>query len=190
MRTAVNYKLCLWLSVLLSLSAIGVNADDFAAVIKNAQMDARDDGYMLSAEISYKLSEQVKEALQSGVPLFWNIHIKIHRPRHMLWQKTLAETTLRYRLQYHALLNMYRVRDEVNGGIYNFSTLPAALDLMSNLRVAHLADHAGLAQEKQLLIELKVEFDRSALPLPLRTIAYLNRQWYLSSDWTVWPWKK
>ncbi|MDD5277273.1 MAG: DUF4390 domain-containing protein [Methylovulum sp.] len=190
MRTAVSYKLCLWLIILLSLSAFEVNAGDFAAVIKGVQMDVRDDSYVLSAEISYKLSEQVKEALQSGVPLFWNIQIKVHRPRHILWQKTLAEETLRYRLQYHALLNMYRVRNETSGEIYNFSTLPAALDLMSNLHDVRLVDWVGLAQEKQLLVELKVEFDRSALPLPLRTIAYLNRQWYLSSYWTVWPWKK
>jgi len=174
----------------LLLSATGVNAGDFAAAIKTAQMDVRDDRYVLSAEITYKLSGQVNEALQSGVPLFWDIQIKIHRPRHILWQKTLVEKTLRYRLQYHALLNMYRVRNETGGEIYNFSTLPAALELMSNLHGVRLADRAELAQEKQLLIELKVEFDRSALPLPLRTVAYLNRQWYLSSDWTVWPWKK
>jgi hypothetical protein len=190
LRTVVNYKICLWLITLFSLFPIRCNAGEFAAIIKTAQMDVQDDSYVLSADIVYKLSEKAKEALQNGVPLFWNIHIKIHRPRHILWNKTLAETTIRYRLQYHALLNMYRVRNESSGEIHNFSTLPAALDLMSNLHAVRLTDKADIAREKQLQIELKVEFDRNALPLPLRPLSYLNRQWYLSSDWTVWPWKK
>ncbi|MEY3760764.1 MAG: hypothetical protein RIR39_2255, partial [Pseudomonadota bacterium] len=37
---------------------------------------------------------------------------------------------------------------------------------------------------------VKVSFDRDALPLPLRPIAYIDPQWYLSSDWTLWPLKK
>lgn len=190
MPITVICKTYLWLGILLLLLPVRGHADGFAAVVKSVQMDVRDDSYVLSANISYQLSEKAKEALQNGVPLFWNIHIKIHRPRHILWNKTLVETTLRYRLQYHALLNMYRVINENSGAIDNFSTLPAALDLMSNLRDIHMIAQSDPAREKQMLIELKVEFDRNALPLPLRPIAYLNRQWYLSSDWTVWPWKK
>lgn len=186
---AINHKACLWLAILLLLPAPTL-ADNFATVVKAVQMNIQDNSYVLSADISYQLSDKAKEALQNGVPLFWNIYIKIHRPRHILWDKTLVETTLRYRLQYHALLNMYRVIDENSGEIHNFSTLPAALELLSNLRAIRMIDEAELAQEKQLLIELKVELDRNALPLPLRPLAYLNRQWYLSSDWTLWPWKK
>lgn len=190
MPAAANYKIYPWLFILLLLAPVRVHADDCAAVIKGVRMDVQDDSYALSADIVYKLSDKAKEALQNGVPLFWNIHIRIHRPRHILWHKTLVEATIRYRLQYHALLNMYRVINESSGEIYNFSTLPAALDLMSNLHDAHIIDKADIAREKQLLIELKVEFDRNALPLPLRPLSYLNRQWYLSSDWTIWPWKK
>jgi hypothetical protein len=40
------------------------------------------------------------------------------------------------------------------------------------------------------LFAVKVNFDRDALPLPLRPIAYIDPQWYLSSDWTLWPLKK
>jgi hypothetical protein len=53
-----------------------------------------------------------------------------------------------------------------------------------------LIGKSELAPEKQYLLAVKVNFDRDALPLPLRPIAYVDPQWYLSSDWTSWPLKK
>lgn len=145
---------------------------------------------MLSADIVYQLSKKAMEALQNGVPLFWDIQVKIQQHRDVLWDKTLVDTAIRYRIQYHALLNMYRVSNESTGEVYNFSTLSAALDLMSAVRDFRLIEKAELAPEKQYLCAVKVNFDREALPLPLRPIAYIDPQWYLSSNWTLWPLKK
>ncbi|MDD5269370.1 MAG: DUF4390 domain-containing protein [Methylococcales bacterium] len=166
-------------------------ADEFAAEVKQAEVTLHGDYYLLSADIVYQLSEKAMEALQNGVPLFWDIQFKVLEQRDVLWDKTLVDTAIRYRLQYHALLNMYRVRDEGDGTVYNFSTLFAALDLMSTVRDFRLIGGLSeLAPEKQYLLAMKVNFDRDALPLPLRPIAYVDRQWYLSSDWTLWPLKK
>ena len=165
-------------------------ADEFAADVKQAEVTLQGDYYLLSADIDYQLSEKATEALQNGVPLFWDIEIKLLQQRNVLWDKTLVDTAIRFRLQYHALLNMYRVRDEGNGTVYNFSTLSAALDLMSTVRNFRLIGKSELAPEKQYLLAVKVNFDRDSLPLPLRPIAYVDPQWYLSSDWTLWPLKK
>jgi hypothetical protein len=162
----------------------------FAAEVKRAEIMLQGDIYVLSAEIVYQLSDKAKEALQNGVPLFWDIQVRLLQHRNVLWNKTLVDTAIRYRIQYHALLNMYRVRNEVNGEIYNFSTLSAALDLMSAIRDFPLIERVELAPEKQYLYALRVSFDREALPLPLRPTAYIDPQWYLSSDWTLWPLKK
>jgi hypothetical protein len=165
-------------------------ADEFAAEVKQAGITLQGDSYKLSADIVYHLSEKAKEALQNSVPLFWDIQVKIQQHRDVLWNKTLVDTAIRYRIQYHALLNMYRVRNEGNGEVYNFSTLSAALDLMSTVRDFRVIEKAELVPEKQYLCAVKVNFDRDALPLPLRPIAYIDPQWYLSSDWTLWPLKK
>ena len=172
------------------LLPFSADADDYAATVTQAEITLQGGNYVLSADIVYQLSEQAKDALQNGVPLFWAVKIQLLQHRALLWDKTLVDTAIRYRLQYHALLNMYRVRNEDNGEIYNFSTLPAALDLMSAIRDFRVIDQARLAPEKQYLCAVKVNFDREALPLPLRPIAYIDPQWYLSSDWTLWPLKK
>jgi hypothetical protein len=175
--------------VLLWLPPFVGYADEFAAEVKQAEITLQGDSYMLSADIVYQLSEKAMEALQNGVPLFWDIQVKIQQ-HDVLWNKTLVEKAIRYRIQYHALLNMYRVRNENSGEVYNFSTLSAALDLMSSVRDFRVTDKADLDLEKQYLLAVKVNFDRDALPLPLRPIAYIDPQWYLSSDWTLWPLKK
>ena len=165
-------------------------ADDFAAKVTQAEITLQGDSYVLSADIGFQLSDQAKDALQSGVPLFWAVQVKLLQQRDVLWNKVLVETAIRYRLQYHALLNMYRVRNEGNGEIYNFSTLPAALDLMSAVHDFPVIKASELAPDKQYVCAVKVNFDRDVLPLPLRPIAYIDPQWYLSSDWTLWPLKK
>ncbi|WP_333878930.1 DUF4390 domain-containing protein [Methylobacter sp.] len=170
-----------WLSPALSY------ADTFGVEVKNAEITLQDDSYVLSADIDYRLSARAKEALQNGVPLFWDINIKTFQHRDYFWDKTLGNSSIRYRIQYHALLNMYRVRNEGSGELYNFSTLSAALDLMSTIRDFRVMDKSVSAPEDRYAVGIKVTLDRDALPLPLRPIAYTNPQWYLSSDWTLWP---
>lgn len=179
-----------WLGVVLSLLPFFCYANDYAAHIKQASIFLQNDSYVLSADIHYQLSAKATEALQNGVPLFWNLRVRVLQQRAIVWDKTLADKELRYRLQYHALLNMYRVRNEGNGAVYNFSTLSAALDLMSTIRDFRVLEKSDLAAEKNYRYAVKIDFVRDALPLPLRPMAYIDPQWYLSSDWSLWPLKK
>jgi hypothetical protein len=167
---------------ILGLSA----AKGFGVEVKNAGIILQGDSYVLSADIDYQLSARAKEALQNGIPLSWVLQIKLQQHRNYFWNKTLVNSSIRYRIQYHALLNMYRVRNESSGEVYNFSTLAAALGLMSAVRDLHIIDKAGIVPGKRYSAGLQVKLDRDSLPLPLRPIAYTNPQWYLSSDWYVW----
>lgn len=172
--------------VLLWLSPVSGYADKFGAEIKKAELTLQGDYYVLSAEMVYQLSKRADKALRNGVPLFWNLQINVWQHRDYFWDKTLVEKTIRYRIQYHALLNMYRVRNESTGSVDNFSTLSAALDLISVLRNFRIIDKSALDPKNAYFAGMKIIFDREALPLPLRPIAYLNSQWYLSSDWYLW----
>ncbi|MEI6269128.1 MAG: DUF4390 domain-containing protein [Methylococcaceae bacterium] len=180
----------LFCAVLFGLLPFSGYGDDFAAEVTQAEIMSQGEYYVLSADISYQLSKKAKDALQNGVPLFWDLQIKLFQHRDNFWDKTLVDSVIRYRLQYHALLNMYRVRNEGDGEVYNFSTLSAVLELMSAVRDFRLIQKAQLDSQKQYVCAVKVSFDRDALPLPLRPIAYIDPQWYLSSDWTLWPLKK
>lgn len=179
-------KLILLLGIWGWLTTVSALANARAVTVNHAGLHLQGNTYLLSAEIDYRLSDKAIEALRNGIPLFWDIRICIQERRKYLWNRTIAEKKLRYRIQYHALLNMYRVRNENSEEVYNFSTLPAALDLMSSIRDIPIVSRTRLDPEGRHIGKLKVSFDHESLPLPLRPIAYLNPQWYLSSDWYVW----
>jgi hypothetical protein len=174
----------------LGLLPVSCYAESFAVEIKKAEIILQGDSYVLSADISYQLSPRAMDALKNGVPLFWIMQVKVQQQRDYLWDRTVVARNIRYRIQYHALLNMYRVRNDSWGDVFNFSTLSAALELMSTVRDFRIMDKTEIASGKDYLAKMKVKLDRDALPLPLRPIAYANPQWYLSSDWYVWPLKK
>ncbi|MDD5580194.1 MAG: DUF4390 domain-containing protein [Methylobacter sp.] len=194
MRGSVNLKLPLLYVFLSCFSAwllpVSSYGDSFAVDIRKAEIILQNDSYVLSADISYELSPRAMDALKNGVPLFWVMQVKVQQQRDYLWNKTVVDRNIRYRIQYHALLNMYRVRNENRGDVFNFSTLSAALDLMSTVRDFRIMDKTEIVSGKDYLAKMKVRLDRDALPLPLRPVAYANPQWYLSSDWYVWPLKK
>ena len=194
MRDLANNKAFLVLGFFMWL----VSTSAIATEVKQAQLSLQGNRYVLSADIDYQLSDKAKEALENGVPLFWALRIKVLQQRQALWAKTVVDMTIRYRIQYHALLNMYRVmiiqptlansdtHSEQDSNSYNFSTLSAALDLMATVRNIPIISAAEIKPDKHYFMQIKANFDRDALPLPLQPIAYTNPQWYLSSDWTTW----
>ncbi|MBK8816608.1 MAG: DUF4390 domain-containing protein [Methylococcaceae bacterium] len=191
MHVSLSAKKAALLSLLIWLHSMPVYSDDTGEVsVKSAETSLLGDDYVLNADIDYQLSNKATEALKNGVPLLWTYQFKVEELRDYLWNKTIIEKNILYRVQYHALLNVYRVKNESNGSVNNFSTLQAALDLLSTLRDYRLLEKSKILVSKTYLAKIKISFERDALPLPLRPIAYLNSQWYLSSDWFVWPLKK
>ncbi len=179
----------MWHSVLFVIFVLlfnTANANEYAAEVKQAEVSVRNGEYILAAYLGYHLSPQANDALQNGVPLFWSIKIKLQQQHDFWLNKTLSKQTLRYRLQYHALLNMYRVRNENTGIMNSFSTLSAALNAMATVRDLPLMATKDLLPNVHHLVAIKVLFEDDALPLPLQTQVIANPQWQLSSDWTQW----
>jgi hypothetical protein len=168
------------------LMPMPVFAGPNAALVKYAELTLQDEEYLLSAEIQYRLSPKAIDALKNGIPLFWAVKIQIWRQRDFGWKETVVEKNLRFKIQYQALLNIYRVRNEDNGEGGSFSTLASALDALSTIRYIPILNKSALTSGERYIAGIRVVFDREMLPLPLRPFAYLNSQWYLSSDWYLW----
>jgi len=190
MRVSLSNRAALLLCLHLILIPTVAHTSDTGVTVKSAGSQLIGEDYVLSADIGYQLSDKAIEALNNGVPLFWTYQFTVQEKRDYLWNETVMEKNFRYRIQYHALLKMYRIINESNGAVNNFSTLEAALDLLSTLQDYSLIEKSKIADKKQYIAGIKIIFERDALPLPLRPIAYTNPQWYLSSDWYLWPLKK
>lgn len=160
-------------------------AGEFATTIKQAQVELLDNNYVLNAEINYNLSPIAKAALLKGIALTWTIPVVLQQKRDYFWPKELSRVDLRYQVQYFALLNVYRVKAEHTGQVSNFGSLTAALNAISVVHALFIVDKKQISPDDAYQVKLKVNFEREALPTPLRPIAYFKQQWDLSSDWKV-----
>lgn len=176
-------KKFLFLLIFLMLNSV-IYAGEYQAQVKHADILLGKNEVFFNADLDFHLSPQANEALQNGVPLFWNVEIKIQRERDIWFDKTLSKYELHYSLQYHALLKMYQVKNENTGSIKSFSTLSAALNEMATVRDVSLKIKPFLPDKNYSLV-VKVIFSKEKLPLPLQTRMFANLQWQLSSDYAT-----
>jgi hypothetical protein len=165
-------------------------AGQYGVAVENAQLLKKDRAYVLDADIAYRLPPKVITTVQNGIPLVWALHVQVHRQRRYLWDECVVDVLRRYFVRYHALMNVYQVRDENRGEENNFSSLQAALEAVGTIRDLPLPELRDLAGDARYRARIKMQLDREALPLPLRPLSYIRSNWYLSSGWYSWPVQK
>ena len=165
-------------------------ASDFGVDVERAELINKNNSYRINADIKYRLSTAVKEALQSGIALVWTVKVKIWEQQRFLWDIERVNFTRRIQIRYHALMNLYQITNEHTGEWERFSGLQAALDSMASIRGLKVPGIKELLKERDYKVGLKIEFEREKLPLPLRPISYTNSDWFLSSHWYTWPLQK
>lgn len=173
------------LASLFFYTAIGWAAD-YGFSIRNAEVVPSKQGWLLNSDIDYRFSPRAEDALKHGVPLTLVVKIRVNQQRRFIWNKTVFSKNLMYRLSYHALRKRYRVYDENLGAHRYFASLKSAVDAMGKIRDLTVLNAAEREADSQYNVQLKVLLDIEALPLPLRSIAYLIPQWYISSGWYTW----
>jgi Domain of unknown function (DUF4390) len=166
-------------------SAIGAAAD-YGFAIKSAAVVPAKAGYVLNADIDYKLSTRSTDALKHGVPLTMVVKIRLHRYRRLIWNKTVFSKNLIFRLSYHALRNRYRVYDENSGSQQYYVNLEPAVEAMGQIRGLPVLNSASVTADTKYIAQIKAFLDIESLPLPLRSIAFLIPQWYIDSGWYTW----
>ena len=152
--------------------------------IKQAQLSLAENKAKLSILLDFQLSPAAEEALYSGIALFWDVSIELKQERRF-WYRTLFAHTYRYSLTYYTLLDNFRVKDEHQKTFRRFYSLPEALLFMQHINTAEMP-LAGYIADQCITSVLKVAFDQEMLPAPLRTVAYFDKQWDLSTNERQW----
>ncbi len=143
--------------------------------------------YQLSAQVDYKLSPRVIEALQNGVPLVIMLDIKVEQERSWWLNKNVAELKQGYMLLYHALSEKY-ILNNLNSGVQqDFTRIDDAIDELSHIQNLPILDANLVNNKNRYFVRLHTYLDLEALPAPVRPLAYLSAHWRLESDWYQWP---
>ncbi len=174
----------LLLASLLVLVPAPALADNF--IISGIHTRLQDDVYLLDANIDYRLTPEVLEALNNGVPITLEVDIEIQRKRAWWLDADMASLEQRYQLRYHALSHQYLLQNINSGAFYAFHTLDAALATLGTLNDFPLLDKQLVEKGEEYEVLLHAELDIEALPSPLRPLAYITPAWRLDSDWYTW----
>ncbi len=157
-------------------------AENYASSVKTAAVELQNQSYYLQAELNFNLSPSAKQALMNGIPLHWDIAIALKQQRTLIWDSLLLYHRLRYQIRYYALLNVFRVKAEHNGQINNFASLTAAMNSIAQIHGLKLLEVEAMPATHHYQLTIQINFDREALPIPLRATSYFDEQWALSSE--------
>lgn len=168
----------------LALAACLAHAESLE--VREVRLESQEDGWTLYTEFGLELSARLEEAVNKGVPLYFNLEFELTRPRwYWLDEKTL-QAGQTYRLSYHALTQSYRLSA---GSLYqSFPTLKEALRLLARPRLFAI-ERSKIAIGESYVAQVRMRLDVAQLPKPFQINALTSREWNLESDWKKFPFR-
>ncbi|HWF99708.1 MAG TPA: DUF4390 domain-containing protein [Steroidobacteraceae bacterium] len=174
-------------ALLLTLSAALAFADALDGVLKvgSAYVNLDNGVIQLYARVQYPLNPAIREALQDGVTLTFDVEVKVDRVRHLWFNANVIDLTLRRELAYHVVTDQFVVRDVRSGDQKSFDTLKEALTYLGKV------DGWPILVEPQLdggryIISVRAGVRRGKLPASLRALLFWTDDWQRVSKWYSW----
>lgn len=140
----------------------------------------------INAAILYHLSKETRDALDHGVPLEFDIALRLKKHRKWIWDEVMIMKTLTYRIEQQPLSGYYLVTELDNRDLHQFHTLEEALEFIGTIHEYPLIGADMIAPGHRYVAQIKAELNIEALPAPLRPFAYISSQWHLTSPWQSW----
>nr|WP_240901497.1 DUF4390 domain-containing protein [Thioalkalivibrio sp. XN279] len=159
---------------------------DEGLVIVDAQTRLQDGVWYLDADIDYQLSATALEALESGLPLDFELDIRLERRRRIIWDAEFAELRQRYQLQFHALTERYITRNLNSGEQSSHASLGAALQALGQVRGLPVIDDALIDPDTKYFVEFRAAVEIKRKGGPLAVVRLFWNDWRTESEWLRW----
>lgn len=173
-----------WLLSLSPATALAVEGIEFI----DANIEASDEGYLLTSSFSVELSRTLEEALMRGVPLYFTLQVQLSRPRWYWFDEVAIKSTRTFRLSYNLLTERYRA--SIDGNLHrSFSRLDDMLALLRRPGRWIIADSNALRRDAVYNVSVQLGLDIGQLPKPIQVSAISNNEWRLSSGWSYFTYK-
>jgi hypothetical protein len=161
----------------------GQNKNYFTIQQANSVLENHE--FYINAKLDMKFTPAVIEALTNGVPLTIAIELKV-KQINIWFDQLVKESILKFELRYHALTDIYSIKNIASKQEYHFNSREEAMELLGNISHAHLISRQKLKQFKHHQVSLRVFLDIWKLPEVLRPVASLSDEWKLRSEWFNW----
>lgn len=175
------------LAVLAAMLCTGtLHAQETGLEIRNASTRLNDGVWYLYARIDYRLNRETLEALQSGIPLTFELQVEVEKNRSWRPDEDVASLRQYFELSWQPLARGYLVRNKNSGDQRTHTTLYAALNDLGRITSLPLIDAAIIDEGEEYEVSLRAVLDQQQLPGPLRMLAFWDDGFTLESDWYRW----
>jgi hypothetical protein len=176
------------IALMLALAAAGLalaDALDGVLEVRSAYVNIDKGVFLLHARVEYPDTQAVRDALRDGITLIFELDARVDRERHLWFNATVVDLTLRRELTYHAVSERFLVRDTRSGDQESFPTLEEALTYLGKV------DAWPILVEPQLdggsyTINVRAGVRRGHLPASLRVLLFWTDDWARMSEWYTW----
>jgi uncharacterized protein DUF4390 len=178
-------RLALCALALLASSFAMADALDGILEVRSAYVNIDKGVFMLHSRVEYPVSASIRSALHDGITLTFDLEARVDRDRHLWFDASIVDLTLRRELSYHAVSDRYVVKETRSGDQQSFATLEEALDSLGKV------DAWPILVEPQLdggsyTISVRAGVRRGHLPTALRAILFWTDDWVRVSEWYTW----
>jgi len=165
------------------LAAAGpVRADTIP--VKAAELRIDEGEVLLNAEFDLSLNPTLEDALEKGIPLYFDLEFELTRGRWYWLDEKVAQTTTVYRISYNALTRQYRVASGLL--TQTFNSLDEVERFIGRVTSRPVAAADVLAKGDKYDAAVRLRLDVNQLPKPFQVNALASREWTLASDWQRW----
>ena len=148
--------------------------------ITRAHIELSEEGYRLSASYAFDLNEELENAIQYGVPLFFTTQVELTRPRWYWYDDRAVSQHQTMRIKFDVLTRQYQV--SVTGSMQqSFSTLEDAMVLIRRPTRWLIAPRGSLKPGESYNVTLRMFMDRERMAKPIQVNAFSKSQWRLES---------
>ncbi|WP_313623542.1 DUF4390 domain-containing protein [Achromobacter sp.] len=170
----------LLVSALLSTAPGGL-AHASEPVVTRVDPVVRGGNLEIDADIEFELNQQLRDAAQRGVPLYFTADLTITRERWYWFDKTVVDTSRTWRVVYNALTRQWRAG--VGELSFPVASLDDAMSAIRHIRSWRVADAGDLDAGVEYGGQIRLRLDTSLLPRPFQVNALNSSSWAQATPW-------
>lgn len=172
-----------WILMLSACLSVGLSISRAVERVQivSTQLEQAEDGYKLAAVYQFELNDELRDAVDRGIPLYFTTAVELVQPRWYWFDKVVSSRSRTKRLAYNVLTRQYRVTTS-SGRNYYFESLEDALYAIQQPSSWTIADKGALKSGVTYQLSLRMYLDLEHLPKPFQVNAFNDKDWRLSSE--------
>lgn len=173
--------LCLFLLAGHGLAAArGVEFEQTASKVQ-------DDQLVLGIHARFDLDDNVQEALDNGITLYFEVDTRLLRSRPFWPDQRIAASLHRFALSRHALSARYALVEQGASQARTFENFEDALVALGDIPEALHCGIKLLPPDGSFIARSRLRLVTEELPAPMRPLVWISPSWWISSAWQEWP---